>query len=114
MTTTLKRHTKPSRTNAFIDLIEDITNATADEITVTKQHHDNDGNRYEVAVAGETIGWIFGKVGSNYRAHGPRLQVQLRDSVKWSTQTMTDSAPVKASSRSRIEAVYSLANRYYA
>jgi len=112
MSSTLKRNAKPSRTNAYIDLIEDITNVTADEVTVTKQN-DKRGTRYEVAVAGQTIGWVFGKVGSNFRAYGPRLQVQLRDSVKWSSQTITDSAPVRTSSRNRIEAVYSLVNRHY-
>jgi len=113
MTTTLKRNAKPSRTNAYIDLIENMTNVTADEVTVTKQNDDNGRTRYEVAVAGQTIGWVSGKVGSNYRAHGPRLQVQLRDSVKWSTQTITDSAPVRTSSRTRIEAIFSLTNRFY-
>ena len=112
MTTTLKRHAKPSRTNAYIDLIEDLANTTADKVTVTKQQEG--GARYEIAIAGKTIGWVFGKVGSNYRAYGPRLQVQLRDTVKWSIQTVTDSEPVRTGSRTRIEAVYSLVNRYCA
>ena len=113
MTTTLKRHAQLSRTNAFINLIEDLTNVDANDITITAQDADNYDTRYEVAVAGNTIGWVFGKTGSNFRAHGPRLQVRLRDSVKWSIQTVTDSAPSRVSSRTRIEAIFSLANRFY-
>jgi len=106
---TLKRQAKPSRTNTYIDLIEDIANATADEVTLTKQDRKGFDTCYQVAVKGEIVGWVLGHTGANYRDAGPRLQVRLGDTVKWSTQSVGHAEARKTSARSRIEAVYNLA-----
>jgi hypothetical protein len=109
MATSLKRTEQASRTNAYIDMIEDATNTTADNITVTKESE----RQYRVTVNGQVIGWVAGQVARNYKPFGSTLQVRLADSVKWSIQIVGESEAKKTSARSRIEAVHSLVKNFY-
>jgi len=104
MATSLKRTEQPSRTNAYIGLIEDIANTTADKVTITKESERN----YRITVNGQVIGWVSGQIASNYRPYGSTLHVRLRDSVKWSTQTVKGAKAQRISARNRVEAIYSL------
>ena len=111
--TTLKRTENSSRTNVFIDLIEDASGASAESITVTKKQREGFDTSYEVAVDGQVIGWVMGSLSKNFRPYGKTLQVRLNDSIKWSTQTIEESKAT-GSKPSRLEAIYSLVNGFYA
>lgn len=104
MTTPLKRTQQPSRTNAYIDMIEDVANTTADNVKVIKESE----RTYRVIVEGQDVGWVIGRIASNYKPYGSTLQVKLKDSVKWSIQTVKEAEAHKTSARSRIEAIHSL------
>ena len=110
---TYKRTEQPTRTNAYIGLIEDSSDAAIEELTLTKRYTRHFDTCYEVAIRGEVIGFVMGKTGSNYRPYGNMLQVQLRDSVKWSVQLLGASTPRKTSARTRIEAIASLVREFY-
>tara|TARA_B110000483_G_scaffold8214_1_gene9629 strand:+ start:320 stop:658 length:339 start_codon:yes stop_codon:yes gene_type:complete len=109
MATSLKRTEQPSRTNAYIDMIEDAANTTADNVTLTKETE----REYRVTVDGEVIGWVSGRVASNYKPFGSTLQVRLADSVKWAIRIVGESGVVNTSARSRIEAVHTLVRNFY-
>ena len=109
MTTSLKRTEQPSRTNAYINMIEDVADTTADKVTIIKESERN----YRVTVDGQVIGWVSGRVGRNYKPYGSTLQVQLRDSVKWSTQTVKEAKAQRTSARNRIEAIHSLIRDFF-
>ena len=109
MATSLKRTEQPSRTNAYIGMIEDAADTTADKVTIVKESERN----YRVTVDGKVIGWVSGRVGSNYRPYGSMLQVRLRDSVKWSTQTVRGAKAKGTSARSRVEAIHSLVQDFF-
>ena len=109
MTTGLKRTQQPSRTNAYIDMIEDVAETTADNVTVIKESE----REYRVIVDGQVIGWVSGQIASNYKPYGSTLQVRLKDSVKWCIQTVKEAEGHRTSARSRIEAIYSLTRHFF-
>jgi len=110
---TLKQTEQASHTNAYIGLIEDVANVSAEAVTMVKRECDGFKTCYDIAINGEVIGSVFSKIGSNYRPFGSTLQVRLNDTTKWFTQTVNEDKPQKTSSRSRIEVIYSLVNKFY-
>lgn len=110
---TLKRTEQASRTNSYVSLIEDVANVSAEAVTMMKRECDGFKTCYDIAINGEVIGSVFSNVGTNYRPFGSTLQVRLNDTTKWFTQTTQDGEPRKTSSRSRVEAIYSLVNNFY-